>query len=1292
MATLAPGQAGPLPAYSAQNRVSGIRGVRPAFTPHGATILSQTWSGDPKDKDPASGILGMPPNLGEGLLPHVITHQGIISSVSRIYRPSDEAIKDSFDNARFMRNDPVIMECVELRQRSTALLDWHLEPDNEKDERQVQLCDDLKLILENIPRFMQYRENLLHATWYGRYGCQHRFRWKKLRNNMRIVCNRWLPVNGDKIVFRYDDGTQEYDPDQVGIRVGAGFTTGTSVAKAWTAERINKVEPTDYGLAYFLEAWERPLLALHKHYIEDGEYEEPANAGRIHGVGLRSRLYWIWYQKQETLAQMVEYLERSATGIEIWYYPWGDPQAEARTRAAAEERIGPGRNIVLVPRPMGEEGQAYGVERIEPGMAGIDALHKLVTEYFGWQIKRMILGQTLTTESGATGLGSNLASVHLDTFMQIVRYDSALLEETITTDLVEPLKRFNFPWAEDIPIRFRIDTEAPDAESKLEAFMKAWEMGLKIPVQQVRDLIGVPKPDKDQEVLDKAEQEQAMGEAQQQQQMAMQGQQQGHDASMAMAQHQYDASQTQQAQQHEQQLERTRAQVNGWTPSGPNGDADQLTRIFAQRGMLAPGLSSGVNQQEAEVAQQGQPFLRPDSPAGRPDGRGVADEPPPSPTGDPPPPSQDSERTKIAEYASGRGASSGTNPPGLRTSPEAVFHGDDNRERYTAVYAQPWAGGQNVAGGNVGPAQEWKYEADEPNSSTGHPPDLAELFNREFCRRGWTLGGSCRPESYHRLRYEPGIVGRLLYSWSPVITTKPIEKITGPPFHPPIKEKNPDPGQRHYAGWQNTDGPPDPGPAVKATPFSAERHEEPSLVDLLNAEFGHRGWNGSVDRYDAAFESNHPRGSGGKFGQPDLSGWDKTQERHESLPGQRGLFADLDVRPEKPKKSPQRSLFSRPGIVERFNREFGRRGFPAPPRLPHASPERTPRNLLTAMLRREFYCRGWRERGAQVYRYDKQGTFTWKEGEHPRDDAGKFAEKEGGGAAVADPPKKTGLSDEQNQKRQAWEDMQRRIMDDVDDALGLKSSLAGPIRAEYRKTVERILLYMTPTAMKRLRSGAEMHFYPDMKSLQEMHHVISGSKKSGSVGGFFSWYKVDERALPGDVHIDGAPGWSDSRNTYAHEFAHVVDGPGYPLSSTDEWRMAWDSEIAPDRKNGVGYGYKFDDPQPPLSAYATTSPQEGWAEFGRLVFTNPREARDRFPMAWNVWHDHHLVAGEKADAPPPDPGKQRFYFQKGAKGGQALPEIFERGETVEHEGQTIHADILIGDDGNKTGGDRGKPG
>lgn len=466
-------------------------------------------------KDPTIEIPGVPPNLGRFALPHVQTFQGLFGSYSRAYRQSDEAMKHSRENARFMRNDPGIMECVESRQRSTALLDWQLIPENEDSEDQKALCGELEKILRRIRRFTEYRYNLLHAVWFGRYAIQHSWNWVNISGHMRVMPYvghqrdnpGWIPVHGDKLVFRYDDG-HVYQPsagtiskpDQLGILVGARHQTGERIGKIW------KVEPTGRGLAYFLGDWERKTIALHKHMIEDGPWEDGIDAGVIHGVGIRSRIYWDWFQKQEMVAFLMSYLERSAGGIEVWTYPAGNPDALEKAQKAAKERLADGRNVIFFPKPLGEDGDQYGIQIIEPGLAGIDVMQNLLSEYYGHRIKRYILGQTLSSEASATGLGSGLAELHLDTLLQIIKYDATNLEETITYELVERIKNWNFPAAKNINVRFVINTESSNVEEKLESYAKAYEMGAKIKERDVMELIGASMPGEGDEVLQQSDQ------------------------------------------------------------------------------------------------------------------------------------------------------------------------------------------------------------------------------------------------------------------------------------------------------------------------------------------------------------------------------------------------------------------------------------------------------------------------------------------------------------------------------------------------------------------------------------------------------------------------------------------------------------------------------------------------------------------------------------------------------------------------------------------------------------------
>lgn len=437
--------------------------------------------------DPALDNPGTyPPGYGRMLLPHGVTFIGQFNTISRTYRSPDEAMQNSEQNARFMRQDVGILECLGLRKRSVALLDWDLVPPDENSPDQKELCNQLRKIIEDIPWWLKYMECLLDAVWYGNACNQQRYQWRTICGQSRVALTRWLPIHPDKLVWRVEDDAWRTE-EEVGIRVGMQWKPNDKLPNGAT------VELTERGMAYFLSPYQRRLVTIHKHEIEDGLYDDPWSAGRIHGVGIRSRVYWEWFQKQELLAFMMEYLERSAFGVELWYYPMGNDQARQATEAAATQRIGNGRNIAIVPRPLGEE-QAYGVDHFEPGLGGIEALKSILVEYFGHRIKRLILGQTLTSEAESTGLGSNLASVHLGTFMDIVKYDATNLEETITRDLIDWLRIWNFPAAKDIPVKFKLLTETPDVDSKLGAYEKAWKMGARISEREVMDAIGAALP------------------------------------------------------------------------------------------------------------------------------------------------------------------------------------------------------------------------------------------------------------------------------------------------------------------------------------------------------------------------------------------------------------------------------------------------------------------------------------------------------------------------------------------------------------------------------------------------------------------------------------------------------------------------------------------------------------------------------------------------------------------------------------------------------------------------------
>jgi phage gp29-like protein len=232
--------------------------------------------------------------------------------------------------------------------------------------------------------------------------------------------------------------------------------------------------------------------------MEDSPFEEPRFAGSIHGVGVRSKIYWTWYAMTECLQRVLEYLDRSSMGVEIWKFPANNPRAEEKVRQAAIQHVGGGRSIVLCPVYPGEQADMYGVEHIEPGMAGVDSILNVIKEFFGHKIKRYICGQTLTSEAESTGLGSGVADAHLATFADIISYDARNLEETLTEDFLRPIQTWNFPRSQNIYMRFVIDTESDNPDKKLEALKNAWDMGMRIKASDIADAVGCSVPGDDE--------------------------------------------------------------------------------------------------------------------------------------------------------------------------------------------------------------------------------------------------------------------------------------------------------------------------------------------------------------------------------------------------------------------------------------------------------------------------------------------------------------------------------------------------------------------------------------------------------------------------------------------------------------------------------------------------------------------------------------------------------------------------------------------------------------------------
>jgi phage gp29-like protein len=115
---------------------------------------------------------------------------------------------------------------------------------------------------------------------------------------------------------------------------------------------------------------------------------------------------------------------------------------------------------------------------------------------------KAILGATLTSEAQATGLGSNLASVHQDVAWDLTLSDVRQLAGTLTRDLVFPLLAVNLGWNDRRRCpRFVFDVAEVDDISKLADAIPKLVPVLPIPAAWVYRRTGIPQPQAGEAVL-----------------------------------------------------------------------------------------------------------------------------------------------------------------------------------------------------------------------------------------------------------------------------------------------------------------------------------------------------------------------------------------------------------------------------------------------------------------------------------------------------------------------------------------------------------------------------------------------------------------------------------------------------------------------------------------------------------------------------------------------------------------------------------------------------------------------
>lgn len=425
---------------------------------------------------------GLPPGNHEWVVPHFETFSSIGNSQARAYQMRfDNALRASAENAWRMRLDPIIDTCLEVRVTPSALLPISVKPADDSDPRQVAAAKRQQALLRRMPRRAEYRRWLLkEGLFVGRAGSQIVYSWTKDAETGRLMCypSNHRPVYGDKLQFKWDGSA------------GLVINPSSELASHARTERL------DGAMCYFPSPTERQGLVVHRSFAEDADYMRPWLGGSVNGTGLRSRLYWAWAMKNQLWGMSLDFLQWFAKGLTVYFFEWGN---DAHRQAIQEWVNGQDGNSAMMYPVMMRNTSGGGKEPYFPTplqhipvpTTSPQFLQTLITEYLDDIFRFAILHQSLTTTTGATGLGSNVADAHQTTFDQVVKMDATMLDETETLEILSVMYATNEPGIPCGTVMSQVDS--PNVGQLLEVAEAVVNMGGSVAAEPILEAGGIPE-------------------------------------------------------------------------------------------------------------------------------------------------------------------------------------------------------------------------------------------------------------------------------------------------------------------------------------------------------------------------------------------------------------------------------------------------------------------------------------------------------------------------------------------------------------------------------------------------------------------------------------------------------------------------------------------------------------------------------------------------------------------------------------------------------------------------------
>lgn len=207
--------------------------------------------------------------------------------------------------------------------------------------------------------------------------------------------------------------------------------------------------------------------------------------------GLARAVCWCWLFKNFDLKAWVGFAELFGQPIRVGKYGPNATREDKQVLLRAVTEIARDAAAIIPDSMM--------VEFVEAKLSGNLDLFRGLADWLDQQVSKAILGQTTTTD--AISGGHAVSQEHDKVREDIERSDARQVAATLNRDVVRPLIALNFGPQAAYP-RIRIGRpEEIDAAAVVDAVSKLVPLGFKVGQEPVRGILGLPKPEAEDELL-----------------------------------------------------------------------------------------------------------------------------------------------------------------------------------------------------------------------------------------------------------------------------------------------------------------------------------------------------------------------------------------------------------------------------------------------------------------------------------------------------------------------------------------------------------------------------------------------------------------------------------------------------------------------------------------------------------------------------------------------------------------------------------------------------------------------